>query len=98
MKNTLFIKAYCIAHHDDTTSFLPACNYHIILLGEIEELLHKLYTFFFTYQDVDSLYTLCKYRFSGDILQRMELCLTMFRVQSLLTKEKEGWTKCRVLQ
>ena len=35
-------KEYCIAHHDDKTCFLPACKYHIILLGNVEELLKKL--------------------------------------------------------
>ena len=63
-------KDYCIAHHDEKTCFLPACNYHIILLGEIEELQHKLDTFCFTYQHVDCLYTLFKYRFSGKIIAK----------------------------
>ena len=57
-------KDYCIAHHDEKTCFLPACKHHIILLGEIEELLHKLDTFCFTYQHVDCLYTLFEYRVS----------------------------------
>ena len=57
-------KKHCIAHHDDKTCFLPACKDHITLLGEIEELLHKLDTFSFTYRHVDCLYTLLKYRFS----------------------------------
>ena len=56
-----------IAHHNDKTCSLPACKYHIILLGEIEELLNKLDTFCFTYQHVDCLYTLFKYRFNGKI-------------------------------
>ena len=63
-------KDYCIAHHDDKTCFLPNCRYHIILLGEIEELLHKLDTFCFTYQHVDCLYTLFKYRFNGKIIAK----------------------------
>ena len=50
--------------------FLPACKYHIILLGEIKELLHKLDTFCFTYQHVDPVYTLLKYRFSGKIIAK----------------------------
>ena len=58
-------KEYCIAHHDGKTCSLPACKYHIIPLGQIEELLHKLDTFCFTYQHVDYLYTLLKCRFSG---------------------------------
>ena len=63
-------KDYCIAHHDDKTCFLPACKYHIILLEESEELLHKLDTFCFTNQHVDCLYTLFKYRFSGKIIAK----------------------------
>ena len=63
-------KEYCIAHHDDKTCFLPACKYHIVLLGNVEELLKKLDTFCFTYQHVDCLYTLFKYRFSGKVIAR----------------------------
>ena len=55
---------YCIAHHNDKTCFLPACKNHIILLGNVEELLNKLHTICFTYQHVDCLYTLFKYGFS----------------------------------
>ena len=63
-------KDYCIAHHDDQTCFLPACIYHNILLRNVEELLKKLDTFCFTYQHVDCLYILLKYRFSGKIIAR----------------------------
>ena len=63
-------KDYCIAYHDDKTCFLPACNYHILLLGNVEELLKKLDTFCFTYQHVDCLYTLFKYRFSGKVFAK----------------------------
>ena len=62
-------KEYCIAHHDDKTCFLPACKYHI-LLGKVEKLLKKLDTFCFTYQHVDCLYTLFKYRFSGKVIAK----------------------------
>ena len=58
---------HCIAHHNKKTCFLPACNYHIVLLGNVQELLKKLDTFCFTYQHVDCLYTLFKYRFSGKV-------------------------------
>ena len=63
---------YCIAHDNSKTCFLPACKNHIILLGETEELLHKLDTFCFTYQHVDCLCTLFKYRFSGKIIAKSE--------------------------
>ena len=60
-------KDYCIAHHNEKKCFLPACKYHIVLLGKVQELLKKLDTFCFTNQHVDCLYTFFKYRFSGKI-------------------------------
>ena len=63
-------KDYCIAHHDDKTCFLPACKYHIILLGNVEALLKKLDTFCLTYQHVDYLYALFRYRFSGKVIAK----------------------------
>ena len=42
-------KDYCIAHHDDKTCFLPSCKYHMLLHGNVEELLKKLDTFCFNY-------------------------------------------------
>ena len=78
-KNSLFISAntyekyivskeYCIAGHDDKMCFLPNCRYHILLIGNLKELLQKLDAFCFNYQHVDCLYTLFKYRFSGKIV------------------------------
>ena len=63
-------KDYCITHHDDQTYCLPACKYDNMFLGEIEELLHNLDTFCFTYQPVDCLYTLFKYRFNEKIIAK----------------------------
>ena len=63
-------KNYCIAHHNNKTCFLPFRKYHILLIGNVEELLKKLDTFCFTYQHVDCLYTLFKYRFSGKVFAR----------------------------
>ena len=48
--------------------FLPNCRYHIILIGNLKELLQRLDAFCFNYQHVDCLYTLFKYRFSGKIV------------------------------
>ena len=59
---------YCVAFHNDKTCFVSNCKIHIILLGNVEELLKKLDTFCFTYQHVDCLYTLLKYRFSGKVI------------------------------
>ena len=66
----IVFKDYCIAHHDDKTCFSPARKHHIILPGNVEELLKKLDKFCFTYQHVDCLYTLFKYRFSGKVIAR----------------------------
>ena len=63
-------KDYSIAHHNEKTCFLPACKYHIVLLGNVQELLKKLDTFCFTYQHVHCLYTLFKYRFSGKVIAK----------------------------
>ena len=65
MKKNIVSKEYCIARHDDKMCFLPICRSHIVLIGNIKELLHKLDAFCFNYQHVDCLYTLFKYRFSG---------------------------------
>ena len=69
-ENYIVCPDYCIAHHDHKTCFLPACKYHIILLGNVEELLKKLDTLCLTYQHVDCLYTLFKYQFSGKIIAK----------------------------
>ena len=45
--------------------FQPNCRYHIILIGNIKELLQNLDALCFNYQYKDCLYTLFKYRFSG---------------------------------
>ena len=66
----ILCKDYCIAHHDDKTCFLPSCKYHILLHGNVEELLKKLDTFCFTYQRVECLYTLFKYRLSGKVIAK----------------------------
>ena len=63
-------KEYCIAHDNKKTCFLPACKYHIVLLGNVQELLKMLDSFCFTYQHVDCLYTLFKHRFSGKVIAK----------------------------
>ena len=63
-------KDYCIVHHNEKTCFLPACKNHIVLLGNLQELLKKLDTFCFNYQHVDCLYTLFKYRFGGKVFAK----------------------------
>ena len=69
-ENYIVCKDYCIAHQNEKTCYLPTCKYLIVLLGIVQELLKKLDTFCFTYQHVDSLYTLFKYRFSGKVIAK----------------------------
>ena len=61
-------KEYCYARHDDKMCFLPNCRYHIILIGNIKDLLQKLYAFCFNYQHVDCLYTIFEDLFSDKIV------------------------------
>ena len=61
-------KEYCFARHDDKMCFLRNCRYHLILIGNIKDLLQKLDAFCFNCQHVDCLYTLFKYHFSGKIV------------------------------
>ena len=61
-------KILCIARHDDKLCFLPNCRNHIVLIGNIKDLLQKLDAFCFNYQHVDCLSTLFKHRFSGKIV------------------------------
>ena len=67
-ENFIVSKEYCIARHGDKICFLPNCRYHIILIGNIKELLQQLDAFCFNYQHVDCLYTIFKYRFSDKIV------------------------------
>ena len=70
MKKNIVCKDYCTAHQNEKACFFPACKYHNVLFGNVQELLKKLDTFCFTYQHVDCLYTLFKYRFSGKVIAR----------------------------
>ena len=64
----IVIAKYCNFRHDDKLCFLPNCRYHIILIVNLKELLQKLDAFCFNYQHVHCLYTLFKYRFSGEMV------------------------------
>ena len=52
-------KEYRSAHDNDKMRFLPNCRYHIILLGDIEEMLEKLDAFRISFRHVDCLYFSC---------------------------------------
>ena len=69
-EKSIVSKEYCIARHDDKMCFLPNCRYHMILIGNIKELLQKLDAFCFNCQHVDCQYTLFKSQFSGKVIAK----------------------------
>ena len=71
-KKYIVCKDYCIAHHDDKACSLPSCKYNILLPANVQELLKRLDIFCFTYQHMDCLYTLFKYRFNGKVIAKSE--------------------------
>ena len=91
-------KDYCIGHQDDKTCFLPICIHHIVLLGEVEELLHKLDTFCLPINTWTTFIPCSSNDSAEKLMQRVEMCLKTCKEPSLLTKGTEQWTKCRVLQ
>ena len=61
---------YCVAHHDDKLCFLASRRFHIINLGHCKELLQKSDSFYSTYQHLDCLFTLFKYRFNEKVVAK----------------------------
>ena len=104
-KNSLFISAntyekyivskeYYVARPDDKMCFLPICGYHIILIGNIKELLQKLHAFFSN----TNTWTVCLH-FSSTasvpkLLSRMDNFLIVCRGQFISTSKTEEWTEC----
>ena len=95
---THFCTDYCIAHNDDKTCLLPACKCHILLLGNMEELLKKLDTFCFAYQQADCLYTIFKTRFSGKVIPKSVQVFDNVQRAADFRHRNKGVTECRALQ
>ena len=72
MKNTLFVKSTASPITTIRRVFYPLVNIIFYFFGNVQELLKKLDKFCFTYQYVDCLYTLFKYRFSGKVFAKSE--------------------------
>ena len=87
-------KEYCIFRHDDKMCFLPNCRCHIILIGNIKDLVHKLDAFCFIYQHVDCLYTLFNYNFSGKFVVKSGQLFDTCRGQFFSTSKTEEGTEC----
>ena len=69
MKTKLFVKTTASPITKKRRVF-SACKNHIVLHGNVQELLKRLDKFCLTYQHVDCLYTLFKYRFSGKVIAK----------------------------
>ena len=103
-KNSLFISAntyekyfvskeYCIAGHVDKMCFLPNCRYHIILIGNIKELLQKLDA-----SATTNRWTACIHFSStasvAKLFSSADNSLLICRGRFFSTSKTEVWTEC----
>ena len=59
---------FCVSTHNSYCS-LEDCKFHILLIGSsFDQILQRLGNFHFTYQIIDCLYTLYKYRFYSNVI------------------------------
>ena len=91
-------KDYCFPHHNEKTCFVPACKYHIVLVGNVQELLKNWIPFALPINTS----TVC-IQFSSigsveKLLQRVDKCLITCNEQLTLITETREWTECRALQ
>ena len=68
----LVCRDYCVASQYPAFCFLKNCKFHLLLITDkdLDDLLVKLDRVCFTYQHVDCFYTLFKFRFSGNVLEK----------------------------
>ena len=66
-ENYIICKDYCLVHRNEKTCFLPACEYHIVLLGNVQELLKKLDTF----ASPINTWTVCIHYSSNDSVEKL---------------------------
>ena len=93
-------KGYFFAPHDYKMCFIPNCRFHIVLIGNVEDLLQKMDAFWFTYEDVACLYTLHKNQFidRNDVKKsREDKCFLRCREQFILVKKSNEWRECASL-
>ena len=81
---------YCVSNH---SSFCPEenCKFHLVLIGSLlDQILQRLDKYHFTYQIVDCIYTLYKYRFYFNIIS------SRGEVFNHLNRAVEHNLKCRI--
>ena len=65
----LVTQEYCVSNHSSFCCSVPNCKFHILLIGSsMDQILQRLDKYQFTYQIVDCIYTLYKYRFYSNIV------------------------------
>ena len=80
---------YCVSNH---SSFCPVenCKFHLVLIGSsLDQILQRVDKYHFTYQIVDSIYTLYKCRFYSKIIS------SKGEVFNQLNRAVEHNLKCR---
>ena len=81
---------YCVSNH---SSFCPVenCKFHLVLNGSsLDQILQRLDKYHFTYQIVDCIYTLYKYRFYFNIIS------SIGEVFNQLNRAVKHNLKCRI--
>ena len=81
---------YCVSNH---SSFYPVenCKFHLVLIGSsLDQILQRIDKYHFTYQIVDCIYTLYKYRFYSNIIS------SRGEVFSQLNRAVKHNLKCRI--
>ena len=86
IKITFYLKVTVLLIMMTSCAFSPNCRYHILLIGDIDELLHKLDAFCCTYQQVYSI-TYSSTDSVEKLVPRVDKCLILCKGQSSLTKE-----------
>ena len=89
MKNLLLPKTtvYLTIHH----SYIANCKFHLVLIGSsLDQILQRLDKYHFTYQIVNCIYTLYKYRFYFNIIS------SRGEVFNKLNRAVEHNLKCRI--
>ena len=91
-------KKDCINRHDDTMCFLHDCRYHIVLIGDIKELLQNwmhsvsstnTWTVCITFSSSNSV---------AKMLPRLDKSLIIWRGRFNSTTKLEKWTECPPLR
>ena len=62
---------YCNYYHYYKAGFLSNCSYYFLLIGDTEEFLQKMDAFCFTFQHVDSPYSLFKNYSSRNVVAKI---------------------------